>query len=82
MKKKNIIWLCANIAVFALFAFFHSVKFVAAAAVVYSAALALFGAQLLSLGFLSELLVAETNRRAREYSIKEEIKAPQEDAKE
>ena len=51
-------------------------------AVVYSAALALFGAQLLSLGFLSELLVAETNRRAREYSIKEEIKAPQEDAKE
>ena len=38
MKKKNIIWLCANIAVFALFAFFHSVKFVAAAAVVYSAA--------------------------------------------
>ena len=27
MKKKNIIWLCANIAVFALFAFFHSVKF-------------------------------------------------------
>ena len=51
-------------------------------AVVYSAALALFGAQLLSLGFLSELLVAETNRRAREYSIKEEIKAPQEVAKE
>ena len=44
MKKKNIIWLCANIAVFALFAFFHSVKFVAAAAVVYSAA---------SIGFLT-----------------------------
>lgn len=44
MKKKNIIWLCANIAVFALFAFFHSVKFVAAAAVAYSAA---------SIGFLT-----------------------------
>ena len=44
MKKKNIIWLCVNIAVFALFAFFHSVKFVAAAAVVYSAA---------SIGFLT-----------------------------
>jgi len=44
MKKKNIIWLCANIAVFALFAFFHSVKFVSTAAVVYSAA---------SIGFLT-----------------------------
>ena len=38
VKKKNIIWLCANVAVFALFVFFFRVKFVAAAAVVYSAA--------------------------------------------
>lgn len=44
VKKKNIIWLCANVAVFALFVFFFRVKFVAAAAVVYSAA---------SVGFLT-----------------------------
>ena len=44
VKKKNIIWLCANVAVFALFVFFFRVKFVAAAAVVYSAA---------SIGFLT-----------------------------
>lgn len=44
MKKKNIIWLCVNVAVFALFAVFFRVKFVAAAAVVYSAA---------SIGFLT-----------------------------
>lgn len=31
VKKKNIIWLCANVAVFALFVFFFRVKFVAAA---------------------------------------------------
>ena len=40
-------------------------------AVVYSAALLLFGAQILSIGFIAELIVAQNNRRAREYSVKE-----------
>ncbi len=40
-------------------------------AVVYSAALLLFGAQILSIGFIAELIVAQNNRRTREYSIKE-----------
>ncbi len=40
-------------------------------AVVYSAALLLFGAQVLSIGFIAELIVAQNNRRAREYSVKE-----------
>ena len=41
-------------------------------AVVYSAALLLFGAQILSIGFIAELIVAQNNRRAREYSVKEQ----------
>ena len=50
VKKKNIIWLCANVAVFALFVFFFRVKFVAAAAENASLAYGLV-AVLLSLAF-------------------------------
>ena len=40
-------------------------------AVVYSAALLLFGAQVLSIGFIAELVVSQNLRRSREYSVKE-----------
>ena len=40
-------------------------------AVVYSAALLVFGAQILSIGFVAELMLHERRNIAREYSIKE-----------
>lgn len=40
-------------------------------AVVYSAAALVFGAQILSIGFIAELAVSQNHRVAREYSIKE-----------
>lgn len=48
-------------------------------AVVYSAALMLFGAQLLSIGVVAELIVSYQNRKGREYSVKKEIGKPQKD---
>jgi glycosyltransferase involved in cell wall biosynthesis len=49
-------------------------------AVIYSVALMLLGAQLLSVGVVAELLVSYQNRKGREYSIKAEIgKAPKSD---
>ena len=45
-------------------------------AVVYSAALMLLGAQLLSIGVVAELLVSYENRKGREYSVKTEIGKP------
>ncbi|MBP3529994.1 MAG: glycosyltransferase family 2 protein [Thermoguttaceae bacterium] len=45
-------------------------------AVVYSAALMLLGAQLLSVGAIAELLVAYQNRKDREYSVKKTIGRP------
>ncbi len=45
-------------------------------AVVYSAALMLLGAQLLSIGIVAELLVSYENRKGREYSVKMEIGKP------
>ena len=42
-------------------------------AVVYSAALLLLGAQLLSVGVVAELVVSYQNRKGREYSVKERI---------
>ncbi|MGI6401831.1 MAG: glycosyltransferase family 2 protein [Thermoguttaceae bacterium] len=47
-------------------------------AVVYSAALMLFGAQLLSIGFIAELIVHQHHRVSREYSIKERTDPPEE----
>ena len=44
-------------------------------AVVYSAALMLLGAQLLSIGIVAELIVSYQNRKGREYSVKTEIGA-------
>lgn len=49
-------------------------------AVIYSVALMLLGAQLLSVGVVAELLVSYQNRKGREYSIKAEIgKRPKSD---
>jgi len=45
-------------------------------AVIYSVALMLLGAQLLSVGVVAELLVSYQNRKGREYSIKAEIGKP------
>lgn len=45
-------------------------------AVVYSAALMLLGAQLLSVGAIAELLVSYQNRKDREYSVKKTIGRP------
>ncbi len=45
-------------------------------AVVYSAALMLLGAQLLSVGAIAELLVPYQNRKDREYSVKKTIGRP------
>ena len=42
-------------------------------AVVYSAALLLLGAQLLSVGVVAELVVSYQNRKGREYSVKERV---------
>ena len=43
-------------------------------AVVYSAALLVFGAQILSIGFVAELMLHERRNTAREYSIRERTK--------
>lgn len=45
-------------------------------AVVYSAALMLLGAQLLSVGAIAELLVAYQNRKDREYSVQKTVGRP------
>lgn len=63
-------WVLARVAILGLAEYTLSGR----PAVVYSAALLLFGAQLLSIGFIAEMIVSQNNRRAREYSIKEETK--------
>ena len=62
-------WIAARIPCFGLAEYHLSGR----PAVVYSAALLLLGAQLLSVGVVAELVVSYQNRKGREYSVKERI---------